>query len=569
MPYALAARFMRSLSGAGLILGVLFFAAALTPTLVPRTATMQGVLSGGAFAVGYLIGVFLRWLWTYLELPAPADNLRQKLNGIVLALSVLTALWFLWRAAEWQNSIRRVMGMEPVDTSHPVLISLIAIATFLMLLVIGRLFALLARRAAWRIAQVMPPRVANVLGVTLAVLVFWLLASDVFWRMGFDAIDASFREYDALIDAARPQPAAPEKSGSPASLIDWQSIGRAGREFISSGPDAATISAFTGRPAKEPIRVYVGLKTRETAEERAELALQELLRVGAFERELLVVAVPTGTGWLDPAAMDSLEYLHHGDVATVAIQYSYLNSPLSLIVEPDRGEDAAKALLSVVYRHWTSLPRDRRPRLYLHGLSLGALNSQGSVDLFRMLGDPVNGALWSGPPFASELWATFTAERDPGSPAWLPQYQDGSVVRFMNQNGYPEGARYAPWGAMRIVYLQYASDSVTFFSPLGFFRKPSWMDEPRGPDVSPDLRWYPVVTMLQLALDMAFATATPLGHGHLYAPEHYVTAWIEVTEPQGWNDESIARLKQHLRSLMEEAVESIDDPEDAYSNQGG
>jgi len=32
------------------------------------------------------------------------------------------------------------------------------------------------------------------------------------------------------------------------------------------------------------------------------------------------------------------------------------------------------------------------------------------------------------------------------------------------------------------------------------------MKPPRGPDVSPDLQWYPIVTMLQIALGMANAT---------------------------------------------------------------
>src|SRR5690606_26100705 len=105
-----------------------------------------------------------------------------------------------------------------------------------------------------------PQRVANVLGLTIAVVVFWLLATDVVWRLGFNAIDASFRELDALIEPASPQPADPNKTGSSASLIDWKSIGRAGREFIASGPSAETIRAFTGKPALEPIRVYVGVQ---------------------------------------------------------------------------------------------------------------------------------------------------------------------------------------------------------------------------------------------------------------------------------------------------------------------
>ena len=74
--------------------------------------------------------------------------------------------------------------------------------------------------------------------------------------------------------------------------------------------------------------------------------------------------------------MDSVEYLHDGDVASVAVQYSYLNSPLSLLFQPEYGADAARALFAEIYGYWTTLPKDKRPKLYLHGLSLGAMNSE-------------------------------------------------------------------------------------------------------------------------------------------------------------------------------------------------
>jgi len=69
-------RFRHSLSGIGLALGTLLFAAALTPSFVPRTYVMQGILCGTAFGFGYGLGVFWRWLWNYLELPKPAERLR-------------------------------------------------------------------------------------------------------------------------------------------------------------------------------------------------------------------------------------------------------------------------------------------------------------------------------------------------------------------------------------------------------------------------------------------------------------------------------------------------------------
>jgi uncharacterized membrane protein len=99
---------------------------------------------------------------------------------------------------------------------------------------------------------------------------------------------------------------------------------------------------------------------------------------------------------------------------------------------------------------------------------------------------------------------------------------------------------------MRVVYLQYASDPATFFDYRSLYREPDWMVPPRGPDVSQQLRWYPVVTLLQLTLDMLMATDAPIGYGHVYAPAHYIEAWIEVTDVRDWSQEQITRLKQHL-----------------------
>lgn len=541
--------FWRSLSGIGLLLGTLFFAAALTPTLVPRTYLTQGVLAGACFALGYGIGVFWRWLWAYLELPEPGEKLRFRANTVIAVLCAGVALYFLWNTAAWQNSIRQLMQMEPVTSAHPIKLTFIALVTFVALLALARFFREVAYFVTARIRRFVPRRVANVIGAGLALLLFWLLANDMVFRLALEAADSSYRQYDELIEPERPQPTSASKTGNSASLIAWDDLGRAGREFVTTGPSAEAIGAFTQRPAKEPIRVYVGLNAAGTADERARLALDELKRVSAFERKLLVVITPTGTGWIDPAAVDSLEYLQDGDVASVAQQYSYLSSPLSLIAEPEYGEEAARALFRVVYAYWTTLPKDRRPLLYLHGLSLGAMNSEKSAQLFEMLGDPIAGALWSGPPFASRGWRRITDGRNEGSPAWLPQFRDGSFVRFMNQEGLGT-SHLAPWGPMRVVYLQYASDPVTFFDYRDLYRAPAWMAKPRGPDVSPELTWYPIVTMLQLALDMAVATATPMGHGHVYAPEHYVDAWIEVTGAGPWTPDAIMKLKQQLKVVL-------------------
>ncbi|TYR29554.1 hypothetical protein FY036_22115 [Mesorhizobium microcysteis] len=538
-------RFGLSLSAGGLFLGTLFFIASLTPTLIPRDFFTQGALSGACFAVGYAVGVGLRWLWAYLELPEARERLLLGIKAALAALCVVVGFVFLWRTAEWQNSIRELMGMEPITSAHPIKLCLVAIATFLLLIGLARLFKVAINLFLRLLPQFVPPKVSRLIGFTLAVLVFWTIANGVLFRYTLHVLDSSFATFDALIEPERAQPSSPTKTGSTASLVQWEELGRAGREYVATGPSASEIETLTELPAIEPIRVYVGLRAADTAEERAQLALAEMQRVGAFERSTLIVITPTGTGWIDPAAMDAVEYLHNGDIASVALQYSYLSSPLSLMVEPDYASEAARALFQVVYEYWTTLPQAQRPRLYLHGLSLGAMNSERSAQLFEILDDPIQGALWSGPPFESSVWRRVTDGRNAGSPAWLPEFRDGSVVRFMNQKGstVPPETR---WGTMRVIYLQYASDPVVFFDPRDFYRQPAWLETPRGPDVSPELRWYPVVTMLQLTLDMALATTTPIGYGHVYAPGHYVDAWVALTEPDGWSMAKLARLKEDL-----------------------
>jgi len=538
----------RSLSATGLLFGALFFAVSLTPSLIPRPFLLQAVLSGVALAAGYGVGVFLRWLWGYLELPVPRERVQRILKWPLAALSLGFAVAFLLHASTWQDSVRVLMGMEPLEGIHLFGLGAAALLLFALLLALARLFRIIERWVARKSGHVVPRRVANVLGVLVALLLFWALIDGLVTRAVFQTFEVSFQQLDALIE---PEMAPPENAGmigSDASLVDWDELGRQGRRFVALGPSQQDLEDFFAQPALQPVRVYVGLNSAESIEERVSLALAEMKRTGAFERSVLVIITPTGTGWVDPGAINSVEYLHRGDIASVAVQYSYLPSWLSLLAQPEYGAETARELFQAVYQHWTELPSDQRPRLYLQGLSLGALNSQRSVDIWDIVGDPVHGALWSGPPFRSGTWRWITQHREPGTPAWLPRFRDGSVVRFSNQFTPPDRFD-SEWGPLRIVYLQYASDPITFFEPEALYRAPEWMSEPRGPDVSPSLRWFPVVTLLQLGADIAAADAAPIGYGHRYATEHYIDAWREVSNPPGWTDTGIERLKSRIGDL--------------------
>ena len=60
------------------------------------------------------------------------------------------------------------------------------------------------------------------------------------------------------------------------------------------------------------------------------------------------------------------------------------------------------------------------------------------------------------------------------------------------------------------------------------------------------LQFYPLVTYLQVASDMMVSMGVPPGYGHNFAPEHYIDAWIEVTQPRNWSDADTLRLKAHF-----------------------
>jgi uncharacterized membrane protein len=537
--------YLQSFSLTGLLIGTLFFAASLTPTLIPRNYLTQGVLSGCSAAAGYGIGFFLHWLWHYLELPEPKTRVLRIAKVAAILICGVVALTFLWQAAEWQNSIRTVMGLEPLDTAQPFQVGAIAVVTFVFLLALARLFKITLIFISECLRRFVPTRVSYVVGTTIAVLLFWSVADGVVFRAALRVADSSFRQLDELTPAETGQPTDPNKAGSAASLVGWQDLGRMGRSYVGLGPGSAAISAVTGKPAVEPLRVYVGLQSGETPEDRAKLALAELKRVDGFSRKALVIITPTGTGWVDEQGIDPIEFLHHGDIASVAAQYSYLASWMSLLVEPGYGADQSRALFSEIYGYWRTLPKDTRPKLYLFGLSLGALSSELSNELFEVLGDPYQGALWAGPPFPSHIWNWVTRDRNPGTPAWLPQFRDGSYVRFTAQKNALDIPG-AVWGPLRVVYLQYASDPITFYDPHALYHEPDWMGAPRGPDVSPYLAWYPVVTFLQLTLDVAMATTSPMGYGHVFAPEHYIDAWVQVADIQDWSQSDIDRLKKYF-----------------------
>ena len=322
----------------------------------------------------------------------------------------------------------------------------------------------------------------------------------------------------------------------------WADVGSKGRSVVATGPTAAQISAVTGEPAIEPIRIYVGLESASTYAERADLAVKELERTNAQDRSVVVLPGLTGTGWLEPAAIDSLEYLHGGDTAMVAAQYSVSPSWVSSIFHPEQSVAGTRALYEAVHEWWAALPADHRPQLVVYGVSLGAQALQNTFGTADALIDGVDGAVFAGTPAITPLARDLRAQRDPGTPVTSPVVSGIPEVQFFATADAVAGFD-GTWAEPRLAFLEHGNDPVVWMDWSIFYRKPEWLSAgQRSPAISDDMVFIPLVTGLQGLADMAMAEGVPDDAGHRYSDATFLS-WIQVTGDGGLDQAALDRIK--------------------------
>lgn len=536
---------LRPLNFTGLVVGLVFLSWSLTPSLVPRSWVLQGVASGTLTALGYGIGVLASHLVRRLVPREPGPRVKRLAWRVLAVVGPLVAITFLVLGATWQREIHLLVGLEEQPTFSYVGTALITVVVMLSLVFLGRGLRWISRRVAEPLQRWFPPRFAGPVGAAVVALLVVGVLDGVVVRALISAADDVSKTVDAAMTDEVPPPSGDTRSGGPGSLLDWEELGSKGRAFVTGGPTVAELASFTQRDVAAPVRIYTGLESAEDDRDRAALAVADLERAGGFERSVLCVIVPTGTGWIDPLAADALEYLHAGDTALVSMQYSYLPSWLSYLVDLDRAREAGRVLLEEVHDRWSELPEEDRPELVVHGESLG---SHGSEAAFSGLGDlrsRVDGALWIGPPNFNALWRDLTARRDPGTPQWLPIVERGRTVRFASTPQHLERPR-GEWERPRVVYLQNASDPVVWWSPNLILRQPDWLREPRGEGVHPSVRWFPFVTFTQVTVDLMYdASLVEVPHGHRYGAV-IGDAWAAIVPPDDWSADDMARLRDVL-----------------------
>jgi uncharacterized membrane protein len=521
-----------------LIAGCLSF----TPSLLPRGGIIQGVVFGITAAIGYGLGVWAASIWRAFADRDPRRPRRWAWRTFLIAAGVLYVVSF-GLGQYWQYLIRQMMGVTDYNIPLVVASPFVAAAIFCLLLLIGRGLRGLYRWAAKLLDRWIGARAARGVGWVLVVGLTYLVVSGLLLQGFVNVMNSAYSLRDTMTAAGIKKPTTSLRSGGPGSVIGWNSLGWQGRNFIGKGPSVSDIAKFTGHPATEPIRIYAGLASADGAEAQAALAVRDLQRAGGFDRKNLLVVTTTGSGWVDPALVDSFEYLSGGDSATVAIQYSYLPSWISYLVDQSKALAAGRALFDAVYGAWVKLPADHRPRLFVAGESLGSFGGEAAFTGENDIANRTSGALFAGPPNFNTLFREFSDHRDPGSPEVQPVYQDGRTVRFANDPAKAIPPQGQPWDGTRVLYLMHPSDPIVWWSPHLIWSEPDWISETPGQDVLKGIIWLPFLTFWQVTADLPFATGVPGGHGHSYTAE-YVNGWNAIMRPAGISPQDLTRLRE-------------------------
>ncbi|WP_430332341.1 alpha/beta hydrolase [Rhodococcus sp. ACT016] len=528
----------------GLAVALVFFTWSISPSLLPRAWYLQGVATGISVAAGYGVGCLAAWVIRSCGV-RPEWSARTRRIGwwVLAAAAVVVVPVFLVLGAVWQNYVRDLVGIEHSNEANVLLVFLIAAVVWFVLLEAARGIRVGTRKLSDLARRVIPRPAANVAGLLVVAVIAVLIVNGALYNGLIAFANWSFSGADTATAPGVVQPTVPERSGSPASAQAWDTLGQEGRTFVGRGPGAAEITAVTGRPAKEPIRVYAGRESADSVASVANLVVAELDRTKAWERKVLAVNTTTGRGWVNQNVASSLEYIEAGDTAIASMQYSFLPSPLAFIADRESPQIAGRALFNAVFSRWIDLPVETRPKLVVFGESLGSYGGQNAFAGFQDMAARVDGGLWVGTPNFTPQWQEVTAARDPGSPEILPVVGDGASVRFASD---PEDLDLGtPWKPRRIVYWQHASDPIVWWSPSLLFHEPDWLKEPRGRDVDPNMTWMPFVTFWQVTLDMVFSADVPDGHGHSYGPEA-AGMWARVLQPEGWSEAETARVQAAL-----------------------
>lgn len=532
----------------GTVLAAWLFAESLAPSLLARSWLFQGIITGASVALGYAVGLGLTRLGKFLRTrfgwgwPPLAPRTDRTVRLVVLVLVAAFCLWAVIEAVPEHRWTWNRLSYEPSSFWFVYGGSLLlALVLALALFGLGRVLKLMWAKTTQVGSRMLPAWIAGGLALVLVAWVVTASLNTFVFERTISGINATFARGDLSLDDAPPRPESAWRSGGPDSQMAWDEIGLQGRHFLTGGIGTEELADFATGEVTEPIRVYAGRASADTVTERVDLVMDEMERFDAFDRDALLVVIPTGTGWINEQIVQPLEYFYSGDIATVSLQYSHLPSPLAFVSESAAAGETAAALLEAVEERLAPLGEDA-PALYIAGESLGSFGGSLAFDSLEDSRERVAGAVWVGSPETNHLRREAERTREPGSLQIKPLVGDGTNFLFVNRPSDMAGV------TAHSVFLQQADDPIVWWDWDLLLSEPDWLKEPLDPAVNPAMDWTPVATFLQVAVDMAVGNDFDQDHGHLYGTQP-LSAWYAVVQPDGWDAERLESLRQRLAQV--------------------
>jgi len=365
------------------------------------------------------------------------------------------------------------------------------------------------------------------------------------------------RANEMLAPAYAVPPTSPLVSGSPDSVLPFTDLGWEGRRYVTDVVTPELIEQVMGEPAlAHPIRTYVGFNSEPRYRTgRAELALAELERTGAFDRSVLLLVSPTGTGWVDNTMIEAAEFLTRGDIATCCIQYARYPSFLSL-QKVALGRGQFRLLLWGVKMRLAGVPPEKRPRVLVFGESLGAWTSSDvimfqGIEGFEHYG--IDRALWVGLPWLAK-WSRSGMSR--GSSTLVPP----GTVRVFDRYEQLAALDNEERARLRALVLSHDNDPIAVVGPDLITQRPAWLaDGQRGRGVPEQMRWQPLVTFVQTGMDAMNVLVGEPGEFGSFGHDYRADMARFVRDAYGLQatDAQLARIEEALRSLELERAEHV------------
>ncbi|WP_026303482.1 alpha/beta-hydrolase family protein [Jongsikchunia kroppenstedtii] len=392
---------------------------ALAPSLLPRSAAVEAGILILLTAIGALAGGAIALAgprrWRRLD-----GGSRRWALGIAMGLGIAGVT----QAVHWQNALRAALPAPQVD-------------------------------AGWIAATAIAP----VITLTVGMLVTHAAAAAARWlwerhRMVTGAIAAAV----GVLAAAVPGVAsAATTAAAPHSTV------------------AADFRSAAARPGS--LRVYEPI-TSAPYPDRARNLVRQWESRGGMQRRAVVIAVPTGSGWVDGDALAGFEQRFDGDVGVLAMQYADEPSWRAFVGGTGPARESSTALARAVVAAVKSTEPHHRPAVYIYGQSLGAIGADAARSAVTTDGD------------AAVICQTVLA----GPPAGTVRRHDPDTLYLLN-----------------------GSDPVTHWRPSIIWSPPT--DPAAASHDLPRPRWLPLVSFLSTSADLLGALSFPAGHGHQYGTE--------------------------------------------------